>query len=581
MEEDIAPSANDDSLTVSETEAGGDVDGNVLLNDTNPDGAPLPVARVNGSTADVGTVVSGSGGGTFIINADGTFDFDAAGDFSSLNDGESATTSVTYSIVFEGAGNTVDVVFLQDLSGSFGDDLPNVRSQFSSLYDTLNTGRDVAFGVTSHVDKPISPFGSSGDYVYRTELAVTDDKAAIQAALDGLVLRFGGDLPESQFEALLQLALRADGEVGFREASQRIVVLPTDAPPHLSGAYASAGPNNGDAVLDIEDYPSVLQVRLALEAANITPIFLVTSNVLSVYQDLVSELGRGQVVLLTSNSSNLAAAVIDTLDTITTVETATLTVTVEGEGMPDGPICPVVDRAGTQNGTNPGNEVLSGPDYFNSYYFGIAESTGDDIIQDFQKVDVIVTDALLSDSNGDGIIQFSTNGVLKLDGTSSGDTVAMAGVSALRYLGEACEDNHVYADASVRLAGWTEGTLASDALSGDMDNAIAETFFFDTALDIDLGDDIITNFGTDDLLVLTTALRDNNGDGIIDFGSNDILDLPGGIGGPGGVKPAGENGTIQMFDTNGGEILALSFAGTTVVNGVTYYTYTRLDDAFV
>ena len=54
------------------------------------------VTGVNG--AATGMVVAGTNGGMIYINADGTFDFDAAGDFEALNDGEMAMTEFLYTM---------------------------------------------------------------------------------------------------------------------------------------------------------------------------------------------------------------------------------------------------------------------------------------------------------------------------------------------------------------------------------------------------------------------------------------------------------------------------------------------------
>jgi hypothetical protein len=121
--------------------------------------------------------------------------------------------------------------------------------------------------------------------------------------------------PESQLEALLQTAVRGKSEIGFRDDAFKVVVLSTDAIFHQAGDFTSVPPNNGDAVLDGtppgtgEDYPSVEQVKQSLEDANIIPIFAVTNNVLSAYQDLVDSFGFGSVVELSRDSSNLVNAI--------------------------------------------------------------------------------------------------------------------------------------------------------------------------------------------------------------------------------------------------------------------------------
>lgn len=257
--------------------------------------------------------------------------------------------------------------------------------------------------------------------------------------------------------------------------------------------------------------------------------------------------------------------------------TATVTITIEGEG-DDGPPpspsdCPTVDRPGTQDGSSSSNQTLTGPAYHNSFYFdNAAGGTGDDEIANFAADDILVVTEALEDRNGDGVINFGSNGVLDLGG---GDSVDFAnGVTSLRFLGEACEGNFVYADARVRPDGATEGlVLSNDVLEGDAADSEANIFFFDTALDLDLGDDTITNFGSGDVLVTTTQIRDNNGDGIVGFGPNAVLDLPGGVGGPGDPGMAGEGGNVTVTGPSGESIEAFEYEGSVTRDGVTYYVY--------
>ncbi|MEM7058901.1 MAG: Ig-like domain-containing protein, partial [Pseudomonadota bacterium] len=95
--EDIPETADavDDAVSLTEDEAGGDTDLNVLTNDVAGTGE---VAEVNGSAGNVGNTVDGSNGGTFTIGSDGSVDFDADGDFEALGVGESEVTTVTYKL---------------------------------------------------------------------------------------------------------------------------------------------------------------------------------------------------------------------------------------------------------------------------------------------------------------------------------------------------------------------------------------------------------------------------------------------------------------------------------------------------
>ncbi|GAA4649511.1 hypothetical protein GCM10023116_17850 [Kistimonas scapharcae] len=78
----------------------------VLVNDSDPDiGDQLSVISVAGRdmsgqavSVNEGQLVKGDNGGFFVINADGSYQFDPVGDFSYLSKGESAETAVIYTI---------------------------------------------------------------------------------------------------------------------------------------------------------------------------------------------------------------------------------------------------------------------------------------------------------------------------------------------------------------------------------------------------------------------------------------------------------------------------------------------------
>ncbi len=219
----------------------------------------------------------------------------------------------------------MDVQFLQDLTGSFGDDIANVRNLVPAIVGALRAVQaDSLFGVTSFVDKPVAPFGAPGEWVYQLEHALSADPAVLTATYNGLTIRNGVDEPEAQIEALMQVALHA-ADTGFRPDSSHFVVLFTDAPFHRAGDGAAGGittPNNGDPLTPgngaQEDYPLIGQVRTALEAAGIIPIFAIANNYESVYQTLTTDLGRGAVVKLTVDSSNIVAALTAGLTAATT-----------------------------------------------------------------------------------------------------------------------------------------------------------------------------------------------------------------------------------------------------------------------
>ena len=71
----------------------------VLANDYDPDSADShTVSAVNGDTAKVSAVVAGSGGGTFVIGADGSYIFTPGTDFDNLSAGAMRTSVASYTI---------------------------------------------------------------------------------------------------------------------------------------------------------------------------------------------------------------------------------------------------------------------------------------------------------------------------------------------------------------------------------------------------------------------------------------------------------------------------------------------------
>ncbi|WP_421919910.1 Ig-like domain-containing protein [Marinifilum sp.] len=103
-----APVAIDDTNSTDENTS---VSGNVLPNDTDIDLDDLTVVRINGNAADLGSLINLNGGGTIVLNADGSYNFDPNGEFEYLNTGETSQVSFTYVMNDENTdSNTATVV---------------------------------------------------------------------------------------------------------------------------------------------------------------------------------------------------------------------------------------------------------------------------------------------------------------------------------------------------------------------------------------------------------------------------------------------------------------------------------------
>jgi len=161
---------------------------------------------------------------------------------------ETVTKEINVTVPSDGnVFNRVDIMFLVDVSGSYGSSINQFKTQALELVNAFKaSGSDVHIGVASFSDFPISPWSSYGsDYAFRLDQKLTDDTNAVITAINGLNLLSGGDTPESQLEALFQLATGAgrtisghpqatiaSSSTGWRDGSLRVIFLATDANFH-------------------------------------------------------------------------------------------------------------------------------------------------------------------------------------------------------------------------------------------------------------------------------------------------------------------------------------------------------------
>lgn len=231
----------------------------------------------------------------------------------------------------------------------------------------------------------------------------------------------------------------------------------------------------------------------------------------------------------------------------------------------------LIVSAKIEAGFTSGDDTLIGTSAAQAFVIDNRSSTGQDTITTFGKNDSLLTTEKLFDSNGNDIITFGGDKALDVYGQGN-DEIKMGGVNpskGVRYLGEGVQDGvtyYVYATATVRPTGAIEGKVSNDVLKA---TDAADTFFYDTALGLNLGNDTIVGFGVGDKIVTTSKIWDSNKDGFITFGANGTLQIPGA---KGGMKSDlnGDNGNIAFQDS---DPFKLMFTGTTVKDGVTYYNY--------
>ncbi len=119
-----APVAGDDAFTTGEKVVLSGV--NVITNpggaDSDIDGDTLTVTGVGADSGNVGVAVAGSNGGLFTIQANGNLAFAPGVDFEALNNGQTATTSIAYTVA-DGHGGTDSATVTVTVNGAAEADL--------------------------------------------------------------------------------------------------------------------------------------------------------------------------------------------------------------------------------------------------------------------------------------------------------------------------------------------------------------------------------------------------------------------------------------------------------------------------
>jgi hypothetical protein len=127
--------------------------------------------------------------------------------------------------------------------------------------------KDVAFGLVTYSDKPVSPYGSNSSREFQLAEELAYSCYSVLISLQSSLTVSGGDSASSSLSALFYSAVNAS-ELGFRDASVRVLVLITSNAYHQAGDYSTASSNNLDNKIQVsEDYVSVSETRNALEAA--------------------------------------------------------------------------------------------------------------------------------------------------------------------------------------------------------------------------------------------------------------------------------------------------------------------------
>jgi len=213
-------------------------------------------------------------------------------------------TVVTKTVTTPTIPPLVDVCLLEDETGSFYDDIGNLRAAAPDIYDAVVAESPGAeFAVAGFRDYPYYPYGGSNDWVYRLISTMSSDKTAWVNGVNALTAGGGSDTPEAQYDAIVAAVNGIDDPtLGYQNPCgfspdpnvTKVLLVATDAPFHTPD-----GTHVNDAT----------STATALNAVNVKLIGLKAPGAGAELDALAIATG-GSVQAISSNSADIAAAIL-------------------------------------------------------------------------------------------------------------------------------------------------------------------------------------------------------------------------------------------------------------------------------
>jgi Mg-chelatase subunit ChlD len=173
-----------------------------------------------------------------------------------------------------------DIMFVLDCTGSMGGEIEAIKDAIIDFADTIESdGVRVRVGLVEFRDRLIKE--EHRVLTFNGE-PFTNDTAAFRREVTKLQADGGGDEPESSLDAIL-LALRQP----FTEQGNKVIVLVTDAPPHIPDVEAQ----NIDQVVQAIRNAGIQQLYLVIRTQDTnSQVYL---KLLEGVKGLAFELGKG------------------------------------------------------------------------------------------------------------------------------------------------------------------------------------------------------------------------------------------------------------------------------------------------
>ncbi len=207
---------------------------------------------------------------------------------------------------------SLDFCLVVDVSGSYGDDISNIKNKAPEIFEEIKKSiPDSRFCLATFSDYPIGSFGGGFDYAYRLNGDLTPVREYWLSEINDIRILGGGDGPESQLEALYQLVSGVGRDIeplglstgdipvghgaSFREGAAKIIAITTDASFHDSENHPG---------------PTISETVSVLQDAGVS-VVAVKAPGASIQMDLLAEQTNGVVVETSSDSSEIADAIVN------------------------------------------------------------------------------------------------------------------------------------------------------------------------------------------------------------------------------------------------------------------------------
>jgi len=206
-----------------------------------------------------------------------------------------------FSIKFDKMIPEVDIVFAFDTTGSMSSLIKKAKEKGLELLKGLDEklGDKARFAVVDFRDYDVLPYGAPGDYPYKLDVDLTDDKDKVMNGINGLTIGNGKDLPESYLTVMHNVK-----DLKWRDGAKKILIFLADSVEHNpevdgSGSITTAG--------EIENFK---KAGISLLYLNVDNQFNVTKHWKEVSEKIGNGSGAFGVASITTSSTDFVEVIM-------------------------------------------------------------------------------------------------------------------------------------------------------------------------------------------------------------------------------------------------------------------------------